>query len=68
MMNCDQTTRLASDSLERRLTWRERLAVRIHVAMCSGCRNFVNQMHTIRNLAKAYVGGGDEQAERDSKR
>jgi predicted anti-sigma-YlaC factor YlaD len=64
MMNCNQTTRLASDSLERRLTLRERLALRIHVTMCSGCRNFMNQMHTIRNLAKAYVGGTDKQADK----
>jgi predicted anti-sigma-YlaC factor YlaD len=68
MMSCDQSTRLASDSLERSLTFRERLALRVHVTMCSGCRNFMNQIHMIRNLAKAYVVGGDERAERDSKR
>lgn len=64
MMNCDQTTRLASDSLERRLSFGERLALRIHVTMCSGCRNFMRQMHTIRAIAKAYVVGQDERADK----
>lgn len=48
MLACNEATRLMSDSQERALNLRERLALRMHVVMCSGCRNFERQMQTLR--------------------
>ena len=43
MINCDQVTKAAGDLLERRLSWRRRLAVLVHIAMCPGCRTYIEQ-------------------------
>ncbi len=43
MMNCHQITRSVSDFLERRLRLRDRLAFLVHIAMCRGCRAYVEQ-------------------------
>ena len=43
MMNCEQVTRAADDFVERRLRLRERLMVLVHIAMCKGCRAYLEQ-------------------------
>ena len=43
MMNCQHVANVADDFHERRLGWRDRLAVLAHVAMCKGCREFLEQ-------------------------
>ncbi len=43
MMNCEQVTRAAGDFIERRLRLRERLMVLVHIAMCKGCRAYIEQ-------------------------
>lgn len=43
MMSCEQVTRAADDFVERRSALRERLAVLMHIAMCGGCRAYLEQ-------------------------
>jgi len=43
MMNCEQVTRVAGDFIERRLKLRQRLMVLVHIAMCKGCRTYIEQ-------------------------
>ena len=38
MFSCRRASRLMSDALERELTWRERVALRIHLCICHYCR------------------------------
>jgi len=57
MMNCRQATRLLSDAQEHGLSLKNRLALRMHMMMCSGCRNFAAQMETLRGLARTYAKG-----------
>lgn len=59
MLNCHDTTRLLSESLERPLTRRERMALRLHVMMCSGCRRFDKQMRFLRATARKYAQGAE---------
>jgi len=61
MLNCHDTTRLLSESRERPLTWRERMALRLHVMMCSGCRRFGQQVRLLAVAARRY-----RQDEKDS--
>ncbi|MEP7028215.1 MAG: zf-HC2 domain-containing protein [Candidatus Eisenbacteria bacterium] len=42
--SCHEITHLAADFLERRLAIRRRWAVRMHLAMCRGCRAYVHQL------------------------
>lgn len=61
MLSCHQVTRLFSESQERPLTLQERMPLKFHTMMCAGCRNFGQQMHTLRYLTRSYVAGKDEQ-------
>lgn len=44
MLNCAQASRLVSDALDQPLTWKQRLALRLHLALCGACRRFAAQM------------------------
>ena len=55
MLNCHDATRLMSKAQERPLKFGEKLSLKLHVGMCSGCRNFGKQMGTIRGIARAYA-------------
>jgi len=60
MMNCTRATRLASESLERPLQLHERLGLRLHLMMCSGCRCFDEQAQQLSTMCKAYPGEVNE--------
>lgn len=63
MLNCREATRLHSEAQERELTFKERTLLRMHVAMCSGCRNFGEQMKFLRDAMRAYAKGRDAKDE-----
>ena len=54
MMNCKQATRLLSAAQERPLSLGERLSLRLHTSLCAGCRNFGQQMGSLRQIARSY--------------
>jgi hypothetical protein len=64
MLNCQEVTRLLSESQERSLSLQDRMSLKMHVMMCSGCRNFGRQMHTLRQVARAYVKGENERIDK----
>src|SRR5271170_2363215 len=49
-LSCDGATVLVSESLDGRSTWAERLALRLHLLCCPGCRRFARQMTFLRQL------------------
>ena len=55
MRNCRDITALVSQGLDKKLSLRERLAIGVHVIMCSGCRNFQSQSQFIRKAAHLYT-------------
>ena len=54
---CDESSHLLSDSLDRPLTWVERLALRLHLLICRNCRRFRRQIDFI-HAAMHYAAGG----------
>lgn len=44
MMNCNEVTQSASAFLERQLRFRKRLEFILHIAMCRGCRAYLDQL------------------------
>lgn len=54
MLNCEQATRLQSDAMERPLSVREKMALKMHTAICSACRQFGRQVVTLRDLTRQY--------------
>lgn len=52
MLTCKQATRLASESFDRRLAWRERLGLRVHLLLCVACARFARQIRFLREAAR----------------
>jgi predicted anti-sigma-YlaC factor YlaD len=52
ILTCKEATRLVSQGLDRPLGFVERLRLRLHLAMCDGCRNFKVQMRVLRKAAQ----------------
>jgi anti-sigma factor RsiW len=50
MLRCRDVTERASDLLDGSLSLRARLALRFHLAMCSMCRTYLDQMRKTRRL------------------
>ncbi|WP_372719689.1 zf-HC2 domain-containing protein [Immundisolibacter sp.] len=59
MISCRDFTEQATDYLESQLGWRQRLAIRLHLLVCEGCRRYLRQY---RAVCGALRGLGDTQA------
>jgi putative zinc finger protein len=55
MLNCRQVTRLVSKSMDARLPWHQRLAVRFHLLYCVWCRRYAAQLQFLRKATKDLV-------------
>ena len=60
ILSCKETTRLVSQGLDRELAFGERVAVRVHLVICLGCRRAGRQMaflrKAVRELAEVDLG------------
>lgn len=52
--SCRETSRLVSESMDRRLPLFKRLLVRIHLRMCKYCHRFEQQLLHIRALSRHF--------------
>jgi hypothetical protein len=52
MLNCRHVTRLVSQSMDAKLPWHQRIAVRIHLLYCVWCRRYAVQIQFLRQAAK----------------
>ena len=48
MFTCKQASKLVSQSLDRPLTWSEKVRLRLHLFICDPCRHFKQQLNTLR--------------------
>ena len=48
MLTCKEVSQLVSQGLDRKLGFGERVALRLHLAICDGCTNFNKQMAFLR--------------------
>ncbi|MDA8416294.1 MAG: zf-HC2 domain-containing protein [Betaproteobacteria bacterium] len=55
MLNCHEATRLMSEARDRQLSVSERLHLRLHWGICTGCRRFRRQLEQISVLSRGYV-------------
>ena len=55
MLSCKQTARLLSQGQDRRLGFGERVALRVHLAICDGCRNVNAQFKFLREAVRALA-------------
>jgi len=52
LLSCKETSRLLSQGEDRKLAFGERLALRLHLAICDGCRNLTKQFKFLRSAVK----------------
>jgi Putative zinc-finger len=60
MLSCKETTRLLSQGEDRGLAFGERVALRVHLAICKGCRN-VNAQFKFLRLAVERLARNEEE-------
>ena len=48
--SCKEVTRLFSESLDRKLSFREGIAVRFHFLICKWCTRYAKQLRLIRDI------------------
>ncbi|MDQ6991614.1 MAG: zf-HC2 domain-containing protein [Mariprofundaceae bacterium] len=51
---CDKISHLLSDSFDRKLSWIERIEVKIHLSMCSLCSSYAQNI-TIMHDIFSYI-------------
>ncbi len=62
MLNCRQITRLVSQSMDTRLAWYQRWAVRLHLVYCVWCRRYAAQIKFLRKATRELVNGPVEKS------
>ena len=50
---CQQTVEKISQSMERKLTLRERIDLKLHLWICAWCQWYLEHLHLIRDAARA---------------
>lgn len=61
MRTCKEVTAMVVAREDRRLSAREKLALRMHLAMCKACPPFERKMLTMRNAMKQWRNYGGEE-------
>ena len=57
MLSCKETSELLSRAQDERLTFTERMGVRIHLLMCRLCRRYEKQLRFIRKATESLAQG-----------
>jgi len=52
MLRCREISKLVSESMERKLSFRERVQLAMHLAMCRLCAGFAKQVRLLRVAAR----------------
>lgn len=60
MLSCKQASQLLSQSLDRRLSWRERMGLRLHLMVCDVCQRFGRQLAIMRSAIRIMVQAGEQ--------
>lgn len=68
MLSCKEATRLVSQGLDRELAFGERIALRVHLAICAGCRNVNQQLSFLRRAVSSLSAGEDDPRTKDAQR
>ncbi|MDZ7594297.1 MAG: zf-HC2 domain-containing protein [Thiobacillus sp.] len=59
MATCRETSELASRAMDERLPFADRLAMRMHLALCKNCARFNQQLQEMRRLFRVETGADE---------
>lgn len=57
MLTCKEVSRLASEALDRRLPFGQRVAMRLHLVMCHACRAYKKRLILLQKILRFYAAG-----------
>ena len=58
-LSCREASKLISEGMDRRLSFSERIGLRLHVRICDACTRFTSQLNFLRKALKAFPGPDD---------
>lgn len=62
IVTCRETSLLASRAMDERLPLADRMAMRMHLAICRNCARFNQQLQEMRRLFRAETGADEDVA------
>lgn len=60
MTTCKETTELASRAMDEQLPLSERVALKLHLAVCKNCTRFAQQLQTMRHQFRSETVASDD--------
>ena len=64
---CQEATKLMSLAMERKLSLRESVQLKLHLAVCDLCERFLKQIRSLRQILRAYQPQGEQHLSLDVK-
>ena len=55
-LSCREASQLISEGMDRRLSFTEKTALRLHVGICDACTRFAKQLAFLRRALKSFPG------------
>ncbi|MGR9117502.1 MAG: anti-sigma factor family protein [Gammaproteobacteria bacterium] len=59
MLTCKEASHLASKAMDAKLTWRERVGLWLHIALCDLCRRYIRDIKKLHALTKKAGRAGE---------
>jgi hypothetical protein len=60
--NCKDVSLVMSQSLDRKLSWRESIEMKLHAAICVWCKRYLEQLHWMRSSVRSKRSGDEQPA------
>ena len=60
-LTCREASRLISEGLDRDLSFADRAALRLHLALCDACNKLKAQFQFLRRALSTYASDRDDQ-------
>jgi len=55
MLTCKQASQIISQSLDKPLSWSDRLKLKFHLIICAACNRFNQQLHWLNTAVKRLI-------------
>lgn len=52
MLNCEKASQLASRAMDEKLSFRQNMALKLHLLLCRSCSNFTQQLNFLREVSR----------------
>ncbi len=62
MLTCKEAARLISEGLDRKLSLRQRMSLRLHLIMCGACSAYRRQVETLNRVVRRRFGQSADDA------